>query len=132
LREAEDGSMSDMTDGGSSKKGTAHENLPDMLDNVIRQLEFNRKMMIIMALSFVIVVPIIAYIGFLSQTTAGVGRYIVIIGGAVFLAWLGVGIRQWIVFSKWLRKFRLYKERQEELEDLLGFEKNDEGKSSPN
>ena len=120
--------MSDMTNGGSSKKGTAHENLPEMLDNVIRQLEFNRKMIIIMVLSFIIIVPIIAYLGFMSQTTAGVGRFIPIIGGAVFLAWLGVGIRQWIVFSKWLRKFRLYKERQKELEDLLDFEKSDEEK----
>lgn len=124
--------MSDMTDDDSSRKGTAHENLPEMIDNVIRQLDFTRKIIIIMVLSFIIVVPIIAYIGLLSQSTAGVGVYIPIIGGAVFLAWLGVGIRQWIVFSKWLRKFRLYKERQKELEDLLDFEKSHEGKSSPN
>jgi hypothetical protein len=125
--------MSDMTNGGSSsKEGTAHENLPEMIDNIVRQLEFNRKIIIIMVLSFVIIVPIIAYIGLLSQRTAGVGVYIPIIGGAVFLAWLGVGVRQWIVFSKWLRKFRLYKERQKELEDLLDFEKSDERKSSPN
>ena len=124
--------MSDMTDDDSSRKGTAHENLPEMIDNVIRQLDFTRKIIIIMVLSFIIVVPIIAYIGLLSQSTAGVGVYIPIIGGAVFLAWLGVGIKQWIVFSKWLRKFRLYKERQKELEDLLDFEKSHEGKSSPN
>jgi hypothetical protein len=124
--------MSDMTDDDSSRKGTAHENLPEMIDNVIRQLDFTRKIIIIMVLSFIIIVPIIAYIGLLSQSTAGVGVYIPIIGGAVFLAWLGVGIRQWIVFSKWLRKFRLYKERQKELEDLLDFEKSHEGNSSPN
>ena len=126
--------MSDKTDEDSSRKGkgTAHENFPEMIDNVIRQLDFTRKIIIIMVLSFIIIVPIIAYIGLLSQSTAGVGVYIPIIGGAVFLAWLGVGIRQWIVFSKWLRKFRLYKERQKELEDLLDFEKSHEGKSSPN
>ena len=124
--------MSDMTDDDSSRKGMAHENLPEMIDNVIRQLDFTRKIIIIMVLSFVIIVPIIAYIGLLSQRTAGVGIYIPIIGGAVFLAWLGVGIRQWIVFSRWLRKFRLYKERQKELEDLLDFEKSDDGKSSSN
>ena len=124
--------MSDMTDDDSSRKGTAHENLPEMIDNVIRQFDFTRKIIIIMVLSFIIIVPIIAYIGLLSQSTAGVGVYIPIIGGAVFLAWLGVGIRQWIVFSKWLRKFRLYKKRQKELEDLLDFEKSHEGKSSPN
>lgn len=124
--------ISDMTDSDSSKKGTAHENLPGMIDNVIRQLDFNRKIIIIMVISFVIIVPIIAYIGLLSQRTAGVGVYIPIIGGAVFLAWLGVGIRQWMVFSKWLRNFRMYKERQKELEDLLDFEKSGEGKNSPN
>jgi hypothetical protein len=124
--------MSDMTDDDISRKETAHENLPEMIDNVIRQLDFMRKIIIIMVLSFIIIVPIIAYIGLLSQSTAGVGVYIPIIGGAVFLAWLGVGIRQWIVFSKWLRKFRLYKKRQKELEDLLDFEKSHEGKSSPN
>ena len=126
--------MSDKTDEDSSRKGkgTAHENLPEMIDNVIRQLDFTRKIIIIMVLSFIIIVPIIAYIGLLSQSTAGVGVYIPIIGGAVFLAWLGVGIKQWIVFSKWLRKFRLYKERQKEVEDLLDFEKSHEGKSSPN
>lgn len=123
--------MNDMTDGRSNKKGTAHENLPEMLDNVIRQLNFNRKIIIIMVISFVIIVPIIAYIAALSQSTAGVGKFIPIIGGIVFLAWLGVGIRQWLVFSKWLRKLRLYKERQKELEDLLDFEKSDEEKSSP-
>lgn len=114
------------------REGTMRENLVEILDNVIHQLDFTKKMVIIMVLSFVIIVPIIAYIGLLSQSTAGVGVYIPIIGGAVFLAWLGVGIRQWIVFSKWLRKFRLYKERQKELEDLLDFEKSHEGKSSPN
>lgn len=123
--------MTDMTDGDSSKKGTEPENLPEMIDNVIRQLNFNRKIIIIMVISFVIIVPTIAYIAALSQSTAGVGKFIPIIGGAVFLAWLGVGIRQWMVFSKWLRKFRLYKERQKEIEDLLDFEKSDEGKSSP-
>lgn len=122
--------VSDMT-GGGSKKEIEPENLPEMIDNVIRQLDFNRKIIIIMVISFVIIVPIIAYIGLLSQSTAGVGRYIVIIGGAGFLAWLGVGIRQWIVFSKWLRKFRLYKERQKEIEDLLDFEKDDERKNNP-
>src|ERR671917_2445551 len=110
------------------REGTTRENLLEILDNVIHQLDFTKKMVIIMVLSFIIVVPIIAYIGILSQSTAGVGKFIPIIGGVVFLAWLGVGIRQWIVFSKWLRKFRLYKERQKELENLLDFEKSDEEK----
>jgi hypothetical protein len=57
------------------------ESEKQILDNVIHQLDFNKKMVIIMVLSFIIVVPIIAYIGLMSQTTASVGVFIPIIGG---------------------------------------------------
>ena len=110
------------------REGTTRENLLEILDNVIHQLDFTRKMVIIMVLSFIIIVPIIAYIGLMSQTTAGVGKFIPIIGGAVFLIWLGVGIRQWIVFSKWTQKYRMYKEVQKKVEESLDFEKSDERK----
>lgn len=120
--------MSDMTDDDSSRKGTAHENLPEMIDNVIRQLDFTRKIIIIMVLSFIIIVPIIAYIGVMSQSTAGVGRFIPIIGGAAFLVWLGVGIRQWIVFSRWKRRYQEYKKSRKKVDESLDFEKSDERK----
>ena len=68
----------------------------------------------------------------MSQHTAGVGKFIPIIGGAVFLAWLGVGIRQCKVFSKWTQKYRTYKEVQNKVEESLDFEKSDKGKNSPN
>src|ERR687893_3064725 len=101
------------------REGTTRENLLEILDNVIHQLDFTKKMVIIIVLSFIIVGPIIAYIGLLSQSTAGVGRFIPIIGGVVFLVWLGVGIRQWIVFSRWTQKYRKYKEEQKKVEESL-------------
>jgi len=113
------------------REGTTRENLLEILDGVIYQLDFTKKMAIIMVLSFIIIVPIIAYIGLMSQTTAGVGKFIPIIGGAVFLVWLGVGIRQWIVFSKWTQKYRMYKKVQKKVEESLDFEKSDEEKGSP-
>lgn len=114
-----------MTDRG---EGTTRENLSmrEMLDNVIHQLDFTKKMMIIMVLSFLVVVPILAGIAYLSQSTAGVGRFIPIVGGAVFLVWLGVGIRQWKVFSKWKRKYQEFKALQKKAEESLDFEKSDE------
>jgi hypothetical protein len=121
--------MSDMTD---HRKGNTRENLLEILDNVIHQLDFMRKMVIIMAISFIIIVPIIAVLGLMSQSTAGVGVFIPIIGGAVFLVWLGVGIRQWIVFSRWMRKYREFKALQKKVEESLDFEKSDKGKSSSN
>ena len=110
------------------REGTMRENLVEILDNVIHQLDFTKKMMIIMVLSFVIIVPIIAYIGVMSQSTAGVGKFIPIIGGAAFLVWLGVGIRQWIVFSRWKRRYQEYKKSRKEVDESLDFEKSDERK----
>lgn len=114
------------------KEGTTRESLLEILDNVIHQLDFTRKLMIVMIISFVIIVPIIAILGLMSQTTAGVGKFIPIIGGAVFLVWLGVGIRQWLVFSRWKYKYQEFNALQKELEESLDFEKDGKENNSPN
>jgi energy-coupling factor transporter transmembrane protein EcfT len=117
--------MADLDD----KKGSAHENLLEILDNVIHQLDFTKKMAIVMVLSFIIIVPISAVvIGVLSESNRDLGVAIPIIWAAVFLVWLGVGIRQWIVFSRWTQKYRLYKELQKKLDERLDFESQDQGR----
>jgi arginine exporter protein ArgO len=87
-------------------------------------------MAIIMVVSFIVIVLIIVVLGYLSQSIAGVGKFIPIIGGAVFLVWLGVGIRQWMVFSRWKRKYQEFKALQKRLKRVLIL-KSDKGKSGP-
>jgi hypothetical protein len=114
------------------KEGTTRESLLEILDNVIHQFDFTRKLMIVMIISFVIIVPIIAILGLMSQSTAGVGKFIPIIGGAVFLVWLGIGIKQWLVFSRWKHKYQEFNALQKKLEESLDFEKDDNENNSPN
>jgi ABC-type glycerol-3-phosphate transport system permease component len=114
--------MSDMSD--RDKKGAAHENLLEILDNVIHQLDFTGKMVIIMIVSFITIIPVTAVvINALSDNRdlQAITGYVAI---AIFVIWLGVGIRQWIVFSRWKSKYRLYKELQKKLEESLDFEKD--------
>lgn len=116
--------MSDLTDHGSSKKeGTAHENLLEILDNVIHQLDFTKKMVIIMVVSFFTVVPITAVVINSLADRDDLQFVIPVVYSAVFLLWLGIGIRQWIVLSKWTQKYRLYKELQKRLDERLDFDK---------
>jgi hypothetical protein len=116
--------LSDLTDRSNNKKeGTAHENLLEILDNVIYQLDFTKKMVIIMVLSFIAVVPITAVVINSLADRDDLQFVIPIVYSAVFLLWLGVGIRQWIVFSKWTQKYRLYKELQKRLDERLDFDK---------
>jgi hypothetical protein len=126
--------LADLTGHGSrssnNKEGTAHESLLEILDNVIHQLDFTKKMVIIMVISFFTVVPITAiFINSLADRD-DLQFVIPLVYSAVFLLWLGVGIRQWIVFSKWTQKYRLYKELQKRLDERLDFDKgssNNEG-----
>jgi heme exporter protein D len=89
-------------------------------------------MMTLMVISFIVIVPVIAILGYISQSTAGIGKFIPIVGGAVFLVWLGVGIRQWKMFLKWMHKYREFKRLQKSVEDSLDFEKGTKENSSAN
>ena len=123
--------MSDVTDRSSGgKEGTAHENLLEILDNVIHQLNFTKKMVIIMVVSFFTVVPITA-VAINSLANRDDLQFVIpVVYFAVFLFWLGVGIKQWIIFSKWTQKYHLYKELQKKLDERLDFDRrssNNEG-----
>ena len=122
--------MSEMTD--RNKKGMMHENLLEILDNVIHQLDFTKKMIIIMVASFFTVVPITAIGINMIANRSDLQFVIPVVTVLVFLVWLGVGIRQWIVFSQWKHKYQVYKALQKKLEESLDFEKSDEQKGSPN
>jgi hypothetical protein len=122
--------MTDMTD--RNKKGAMHENLLEILDNVIHQLDFTKKLIIIMVTSFFTVVPITAIVINVIANRSDLQFVIPLVTVLVFLVWFGVGIRQWVVFSKWKRKYQEYKTLQKRLEESLDFEKSDEQKGSPN
>lgn len=53
----------------------------------------------------------------LSTITKGVP---LIIG----ILWLGIGIRQWIVLSKWSRKYQKYKELQKKIDEKIDDEED--------
>lgn len=47
----------------------------------------------------------------------------------ISIIWLGIGIRQWIVLSKWSKKYERYKEKQKEIDKKLD-EELDKGKNN--
>ena len=50
----------------------------------------------------------------------------VVIGTILF--WLGIGIRQWFVLSKWTKKYKQYKELQKKIDEKLDYDNdNNEG-----
>ena len=51
---------------------------------------------------------------------------------AISVGWLGVGIRQWIVLTKWDKKYQKFKQRQEEIDKKLSENEEDHGEEEEN
>ena len=118
----------------SSKDEEHKENLFEIMDGIILQLNRTKKMFIIMIITVMVISPIALLITYLvfpppfeqgeeKMRREGTGpfhrfflRYIPPI---VSVIWLGIGIRQWFVLSKWTAKYDKYKKLQEEIDKKL-------------
>ncbi|HEX2169581.1 MAG TPA: hypothetical protein VHF65_04710 [Nitrososphaera sp.] len=122
------------------------ENIFRITDEIVHQLNKTKKMIILMIVSIVIVLPATHIISFalIGDTTFDGGdearppwfdrsdsggppnspafRIVqaVVIGTILF--WLGIGIRQWFVFSKWTKKYKQYKDLQKKIDEKLDYD----------
>jgi hypothetical protein len=124
------------------KKDKRAENVFRIMDEIVYQLNKTKRMFILMIVSFVIIVPATHIITF-----ALVGETIFDDGGPPFdrsgppdnpsfrvvqavvvgtvLVWIGIGIRQWFVLSKWTRKYKQYKELQKKIDEKLDYDEDE-------
>jgi hypothetical protein len=112
------------------------------MDGIIAQLNRTKKIFIIMILTIMIISPIafavtFALLGPPFHFDAGgrgglpekfgpppqiaIARIVPIL---VSLVWLGIGIRQWFVLSKWSKKYERYKELQRRIDEKLNDDTN--------
>jgi hypothetical protein len=45
----------------------------------------------------------------------------------IFIIWLGIGIRQWFVLSKWTKRYERYKELQKKIDEKLDYDSSNDG-----
>jgi hypothetical protein len=121
------------------------ENLFKIIDGIIHQLNNTKKMFIIMIITIMVIPPLSFAITFAlfgpplpfhgRELPHGFGpepssffrlaRFIPIL---ISLIWLGIGIRQWFVLSKWTKRYERYKELQKKVDEKLDYNNDDEGK----
>lgn len=122
------------------------ENLFQIMDGIIHQLNRTKKIFVTLLLAHLIIVPIAFAVIFAifgppfamggpwwwhGNHTGGPWPgfpfpLVPIIPIAAVLIWLGFGIRQWLVLSKWTTKYELYKELQKKVDEKLDYD-DDEG-----
>ena len=120
-----------------------NENIFKIMDETIAQLNKTKKMFIIMILTIMIISPITFLISFAiwGQPFESEKReherppteffHPKIIPLIVSLAWLGIGIRQWFVLSKWTKKYEHYKELQKKIDKKLDEDDKNENEKTP-
>jgi hypothetical protein len=135
-------SNKDDDDNGSKSK----DNIFQIMDGIIAQLSRTKKIFIIMILTIMIIPPVAFAVTFallgppfhfdaggrgdpaekfgLSPQIA-IARIVPIL---VSLVWLGIGIRQWFVLSKWSKKYERYKELQKRIDEKLDDDTENGGK----
>ena len=119
------------------------QNIFQIMDQIVYQLNKTKKMFLIMIVSIIVVVPVTFIVTFALAGGSsfwhdsgggppqggppdgfafGIARAIVIV---FVLAWIGVGIRQWFVLSKWTQRYEIYKELQKKIDQKLNYDNND-------
>jgi hypothetical protein len=129
--------MKDSNKNDSDDDNRSKENIFQIMDEIIAQLNRTKKMFIIMILTLMIIPPIafavtFALLGppfpfhdrqspdnFGPPPQIAVARIVPIL---VSIVWLGIGIRQWFVLSKWSKKYERYKELQKKIDEKLDYD----------
>ncbi len=141
--------MAAPTDANKKKKEDHKENLFEIMDGIISQLNKTKKMFILMIITILILPPISFVITFAifgppmffdgGNGGGGTGMHnegfrfgpegfghgfalARVIPILIFIVWLGIGIRQWFVLSKWTKRYERYKELQKKIDEKLDYD----------
>jgi hypothetical protein len=117
------------------------ENIFRIMDEIVHHLNRTKKMVILMIISIIVVLPATHIITFalIGDTIFDGGErprfdrsggppdspafrivQAVVIGTILF--WLGIGIRQWFMLSKWTKKYKQYKQLQKKIDEKLDYD----------
>jgi type VI protein secretion system component VasK len=112
-----------LTDPKKTDDKVTSENIFRITDELVRQVDMTKKLVLLMMVAVIIAVPVSWHLApFVKGAPFRVVGYAAIAAAIVFL---GIGVRQWTVLSKWTRKYKTYKEMQRKIDQKLDFE--DEG-----
>lgn len=106
----------------STESDVTSENILRIADELVRQVDRTKKLVIVMIVAIIVGVPLSWHVTpYLLGTPYNfrVAGLVSIVIAAIFVI---VGVRQWMVFSKWTERYKAYKELQQKIDEKLDFE----------
>jgi prolipoprotein diacylglyceryltransferase len=98
------------------------ENILRIADELVRQVDLAKKLVVVMLVALIVGVPVGWH---LAGALSGSRDSFMVIGYATILiaiAFVIVGVRQWMVLSKWTERYKAYQELQKKIDAKLDFE----------
>jgi di/tricarboxylate transporter len=106
----------------STESDVTSENILRIADELVRQVDRTKRMVMIMLVAIVVAIPVSWHV---SPYLLGTPYNFMLAGVVtvfIALAFIIVGVRQWLVFSKWTERYKAYKELQAKIDAKLDFE----------
>ena len=111
----------------SGREEIPAENILHITDELVSQVDRSKRLVIVMFVAIVVAIPVTWHASALVSSGSDNFRlvgYVTILIAVVFLA---LGIRQWMVLSKWTTRYRQFKELQKKVDEKLDFESQGSG-----
>ena len=122
-----------MADSKSDEEDILADNILRIADELVSQVDKTKKYVIVMIVAVIVGIPVSWHVTPLLLGTPYNFRVAGIVTILVALAFIAVGVRQWMAFSKWTERYKAYKDLQRKIDQKLDFEAAaaETGKSKP-
>ena len=108
------------------------DNILRIADELVSQVDKAKKYVITMIVAVIVAIPLSWHVTPFFLGTPYNFRVAGIVTILVAVAFIAVGVRQWMTLSKWTERYKAYKELQAKIDAKLDFEASDEGKKAGN
>jgi hypothetical protein len=115
---------------GSGEEDILSDNILRIADELVGQVERTKKYVLVMIVAVVVAIPVSWHVTPLFLGNPYNFRVAGIVTIFIALAFIALGVSQWMAFSKWTERYKAYKELQARIDAKLDFEK-DQAEGSP-
>jgi len=105
------------------------DNILRIADELVSQVDKAKKYVLTMIVAVIVAIPLSWHVTPLLLGTPYNFRVAGIVTILVAVAFIAVGVRQWMTLSKWTERYKAYKELQAKIDAKLDFDRADAGAS---
>jgi hypothetical protein len=98
------------------------DNILRIADELVSQVDKAKKYVVAMIVAVIVAIPLSWHVTPLLLGTPYNFRVAGIVTILIAVAFIAVGVRQWVTLSKWTERYKAYKELQAKIDAKLDFE----------